>query len=320
LVPIELAVERYLGAVGIGGYQDREVFRERLREKHGPIAEKVAHAISAREEGENVDVYVLKNSTLALSIDVTSQYCNQMYSDFMRWFLRGNFATPKSLLDVGCDNGIVTCFYATVYPEAQVVGVDKCEQGIACARELAGRLHLANVRFEVRDLLSPDGMFPDHSFDLIVSTTVFHEVLEFPEDFAEGTGSSIDPIKTEAADSHAVKIVADLAMLLRDETGIWVSMDRWPDAPSLAWWIRLLNQAGLSMVADRSTLLRFANVDRELQTLPIVVATRNRHPTDGANEPKQFLEIRGGHNDGFLVSGRTYVDGMDAFVKTHLGR
>ena len=39
-----------------------------------------------------------------------------------------------------------------------------------------------------------------------------------------------------------------------------------------------------------------------------------------ANEPKQFLEIRGGHNGGFLLSGPTYVDGLDAFLIAYLGR
>ncbi len=39
-----------------------------------------------------------------------------------------------------------------------------------------------------------------------------------------------------------------------------------------------------------------------------------------ANAPKQLLEMRGGHNEGFLVSGQTYMDGLDAFLKTHLGR
>ncbi|MDY7001148.1 MAG: alpha/beta hydrolase [Thermodesulfobacteriota bacterium] len=34
-----------------------------------------------------------------------------------------------------------------------------------------------------------------------------------------------------------------------------------------------------------------------------------------ANEPKEFLEITGGHNNGFLVSGPTYVDGVDGFLK-----
>jgi len=37
-----------------------------------------------------------------------------------------------------------------------------------------------------------------------------------------------------------------------------------------------------------------------------------------ANEPKSFLEIHGGHNEGFLVSGKTYVDGIATFLKVHL--
>jgi len=38
-----------------------------------------------------------------------------------------------------------------------------------------------------------------------------------------------------------------------------------------------------------------------------------------AREPKQLLELRGGHNDGFLVSGRRYLDGLGAFVGAALG-
>jgi uncharacterized protein len=33
-----------------------------------------------------------------------------------------------------------------------------------------------------------------------------------------------------------------------------------------------------------------------------------------AKEPKQFLELRGGHNDGFLLTGQTYVQGLDTFL------
>ena len=35
---------------------------------------------------------------------------------------------------------------------------------------------------------------------------------------------------------------------------------------------------------------------------------------DAANEPKRFLNIRGGHNDGFLVSGPPYEAGLRAFI------
>jgi fermentation-respiration switch protein FrsA (DUF1100 family) len=37
-----------------------------------------------------------------------------------------------------------------------------------------------------------------------------------------------------------------------------------------------------------------------------------------AREPKQFLELRGGHNDGFLVTGRHYVNALEGFLSEYL--
>ena len=38
---------------------------------------------------------------------------------------------------------------------------------------------------------------------------------------------------------------------------------------------------------------------------------------EAAPEPKQFLEMRGGHNDGFIVSGPAYESGLRAFIDAH---
>jgi fermentation-respiration switch protein FrsA (DUF1100 family) len=35
---------------------------------------------------------------------------------------------------------------------------------------------------------------------------------------------------------------------------------------------------------------------------------------DAAREPKQLLSIRGGHNDGFLLSGESYTRGLEGFI------
>jgi fermentation-respiration switch protein FrsA (DUF1100 family) len=35
---------------------------------------------------------------------------------------------------------------------------------------------------------------------------------------------------------------------------------------------------------------------------------------EAANEPKSFLRITGGHNDGFLMSGKDYVQGLKKFI------
>ncbi len=41
---------------------------------------------------------------------------------------------------------------------------------------------------------------------------------------------------------------------------------------------------------------------------------------EAANEPKQFLELRGGHNDGFFVSGKDYIQRLDGFLGNVLAR
>lgn len=39
---------------------------------------------------------------------------------------------------------------------------------------------------------------------------------------------------------------------------------------------------------------------------------------ESAGEPKELLRIRGGHNEGFLVSGGIYTDGINKFIETYI--
>ncbi len=39
---------------------------------------------------------------------------------------------------------------------------------------------------------------------------------------------------------------------------------------------------------------------------------------DASTEPKEFLELRGGHNDGFRISGATYTKGLASFFGKYL--
>ena len=52
----------------------------------------------------------------------------------------------------------------------------------------------------------------------------------------------------------------------------------------------------------------------------IIPFDQGRKLVEIASEPKHFLELRGGHNDGFLVSGRRYLDSFDNFLAASLGR
>jgi len=76
------------------------------------------------------------------------------------------------------------------------------------------------------------------------------------------------------------------------------------------------------------TRMQFDNVSRvgDLGAPLLVIHSRDdrivpfdhgRQLYDAAAEPKQFLEIRGGHNDGFLVSSERYLTAIDGFLGEH---
>lgn len=46
----------------------------------------------------------------------------------------------------------------------------------------------------------------------------------------------------------------------------------------------------------------------------LIPISHGRKLFEAANEPKEFLEISGDHNSGFLTSGAVYTDGLGAFI------
>ena len=50
----------------------------------------------------------------------------------------------------------------------------------------------------------------------------------------------------------------------------------------------------------------------------IIPYDEGREIFEAAPNPKQFLVMRGGHNDGFIVSGESYGKGLSAFINSNL--
>jgi fermentation-respiration switch protein FrsA (DUF1100 family) len=51
----------------------------------------------------------------------------------------------------------------------------------------------------------------------------------------------------------------------------------------------------------------------------IVPSALARKLFEAANNPKAFLSLRGGHNDGFLVSEKDYTSGVENFLRQSIG-
>ncbi len=85
---------------------------------------------------------------------------------YLTKILPGNFQ-PKRILDFGCGIGDTTAHLASMFPAAEVTGIDEAEKAIAAARE---RFASALVRFErVEDLEAG-------CFDLVYVNGVFHHI------------------------------------------------------------------------------------------------------------------------------------------------
>ena len=52
----------------------------------------------------------------------------------------------------------------------------------------------------------------------------------------------------------------------------------------------------------------------------IIPYSHGRALFEAAPEPKDFMEMTGSHNDGFLVTGQPYLDGLKAFLARNIER
>ena len=108
----------------------------------------------------------------------------------------------RHVLDFGCGVGILTTFFATLYPHVDFLGIDRSGISIRVAQEQAEQRGLTNVRFEQCQI--PDDPIPG-TFDLIISSHAMFQAESDPglpsrswRTF-ERENDSADQIQAEAA-------------------------------------------------------------------------------------------------------------------------
>jgi len=150
-------VQQFLDAIGITPRRVVDDFVRFVVAKHGAPGAAFLDLSQGRADSPTEDtdyallverLYRAKNANWDLSRDVTSQHAGRQYANYLSLFVAAKEPpAAKRILDIGCDNGIVTCFYASQFPDAEVLGIDRCAEGIACAEHLVRTLGLKNVVF-----------------------------------------------------------------------------------------------------------------------------------------------------------------------------
>lgn len=130
-----------------------------------------------KREGDRCDEIAFYDLTAAAAI--LPVLYSQRYEYYREIGARvaSRFGDAKRILDFGCGVGILTTFYARLFPEKQFVGFDRSPASVVVAGQKAQALGLTNVRFECGDVETEP---PTGTYDLIIATHALVQVEQDP--------------------------------------------------------------------------------------------------------------------------------------------
>ncbi|WP_026675328.1 class I SAM-dependent methyltransferase [Alkalihalobacterium bogoriense] len=269
---IEESVKDYFLKLNLKASIDYDSFCKELVEHNPTLANEFLTIIKHREGNKEGEVYTVKNQNLDFSLTVAKMLAD-FYMKYCNWFFNFKELSPRKLLDIGCDNGIITCFYGVLFPHCQVIGVDKSESGIKCAEELAKKLNLKNVIFMLMDFNDLNSHFENGSFDIVTSVRVLHEIMgtiSVPKYWSlEGYLST----NLDKGDHNYLKVIEKLLAT----NGSYVFAERLENPAAVGQWANLLRKANLHMDWEQSSFIEFHENGQHLKSPTLLAGKKNEN-------------------------------------------
>ncbi|NCC61808.1 MAG: methyltransferase domain-containing protein [Verrucomicrobiae bacterium] len=299
-------VIQYLNRIKLAPVKSMNKFIDILYKKHDPEIVTQFFDLTDDEENERSDeeFYRLKNHTLDLSIDF-ARYSTDLYRRYFDWLYSLRHEEPRRILDVGCENGIATCFLATLFPDAEVIGIDISEAAIMRANELKARLGLDNITFRQADAREIDQMFGEEKFDWITAARMLNEICDFnfePTHFwwvADLT--DYEPSQEETA------VLLDFGQKITDklsDKGKFLVADTIISSASCYLFAKVLEQSGLHLNDEQCTLLHFQELGDE-KKMPVMMF--EKHNEDKV-QLRTFLNLFSTTNVQVILQNAAYKD------------
>ena len=243
-----------------------------LIKRHGNDAREFLRA-AADPSVDRSTLYALKNTSLELSIEVSRLWSGELIDAQREWIAALTAQLrPTKILDLGCEQGLVTESLAEAAATADLRAVDRCPQAIAAARTFSQSWSSAPPVFHVGDLRDPwHAEWAAGEMDLVhASRSMLGEVIEpsaeLPLEIVPGESDATGEWLREAR-SLAGRVAAATKV-----GGTFVSLDR-TDLTGAIRWARVLAENGFELDAERSRLFDAPGPDSADVQLPCLVFT-----------------------------------------------
>lgn len=159
-----------LGLLRVFGTAKGEVYIERLEQLFDEQDRRLAHNDGKdpyiRRQTELVDFL---NQSLKMSLLASSYYDFIVLQEFLERICRYKEVFGREIVDVGCGNGVISCFVAELLPESHVTGIDLSDKALKVADRIRRKRRIDNI-----DFCSGKDM-ENVQFDTVLSIRSFHE-------------------------------------------------------------------------------------------------------------------------------------------------
>nr|WP_304969781.1 methyltransferase domain-containing protein [uncultured Schaedlerella sp.] len=253
-------IKEYLAQIGIRrvheldtalleafGQEEGEKHIKKLTELYDRSEERLVYGSKdtayLRRQEELVDYL---NQSLQMSLLAASFYDRVFFRRAMEALLRYEQFFAGNILDIGCGNGILTCFLARIHPDASVTGLDLSQMAVSAAQELAGRLQADKVHF-AGSLSSRQ-----KKYDTVFSCRTVHENVKWKPLIEEKKEARLS---MEEQSKRYEGYVKELSALVKPQ-GYFVSIERCEEDDVCAGLICALAGVGLCQV--KGTCMQFS--------------------------------------------------------------
>lgn len=186
------------------------------------------------------------NQSLQMSLLAASFYDRLFFRRVMEYLCEYDTFWKGEVFDVGCGNGILTCFLALRHTDSFVTGVDLSQNAVSVAGELAGKLSLGNVCFTDSTALA------HRKCDTLFSSRTVHENVVWS---AISDIHKKEALSVEWQERQHRKYAQELSALVKPQ-GYLVSVERYYDDIAYTGLLHALEQAGIVQV--RGTHMQFS--------------------------------------------------------------
>lgn len=228
------------------GKKEGERHIERLTELFDRSEERLLYGagdtVYLRRQEELVDYL---NQSLQMSLLAASFYDHVFFRRVMEYLLGIDHFCEGDIFDIGCGNGILTCFLALRHPGSYVTGLELSQNAVSVAEELAEKLQLKNVHFTASG--SPQKMC-----DTLLSCRTVHENIAWRTLREEANAAALS--RKEQTKRHE-KYAGELSALVKPQ-GRLVCVERYENDDTYAGLVCALEREGFSRI--RETCMRFS--------------------------------------------------------------